>query len=90
MNAINENLQSIPSNLFSRFARFVEEEVGVSTSSTIQDLVETTRKDRLNEFSIWSYSELDEIEEESGLYARDTLLADLIVLRDARHATETA
>jgi hypothetical protein len=78
MNAINPNLSTCPSELFTRFIRFVQDQhFSENGTTTVEDLRVATRLDRLTEYSTWTFDQLDEIEAECSLYRRDTALADL-------------
>ena len=77
MNAIPSDA-SRPSALFMRFGRYVENEHPSSNGAhTVDDLRVALRKDRLVEYSDWSFGELDQVEAESASYGGDTKLTQL-------------
>ena len=69
----------IPSELFTRFVKFVELEHPCEKGPlTVSDLRLAIRKDRLTEISVWTFEELDDVEKESLLFGEDTVLMDLL------------
>jgi hypothetical protein len=78
MNAVYPDANHRPSTLLSRFTRFVEQDQpSPGGRLTVKDLRLAIRKDRLTEISVWTFAELDEIENACASYEEGMLIEDL-------------
>ena len=68
-----------PSELLAKFVQFVKSESPVANGPiTIAHIRQAIRKDRLTEISVWTFKELDDVEEEVASYSEETDVTSIL------------